>query len=221
MGRAARDGSLLRLPRQRSLARVGTLYLSGKVRPDLPAMITPRMGQKPPRGQPWAADTGCFTQPQSYSTGGYLIWLNELAVDDHAERCLFATAPDVVGDAEATLLRSRPVLPYIRDVGYPAALVAQDGLTLDMLPWDEFDALFIGGTTDWKLGPVPRELVVEAKRRGKWTHMGRVNTARRFEYASLQGYDSVDGTLLAFNPSLARRIAGWMEMSENQLLLPI
>lgn len=184
-------------------------------------MLTPRMGQKPPRGQPWAADTGCFTQPQNYDTDRYLAWLDKLASEGFRDDCVFATAPDVVGDAEATLSRSEPVLRLIREHGYRAALVAQDGLTVDMVPWDEIDALFIGGTTDWKLGPDPRSLTAEARRRGKWTHMGRVNTRKRFLYASTQGYDSVDGTLLAFNPGMAKTIMGWMELSDRQLALPV
>jgi hypothetical protein len=46
-----------------------------------------------------------------------------------------------------------PVLPKIRALGVPAALVAQDGLEdmIDKIPWDSFDVLFIGGSTAFKL----------------------------------------------------------------------
>lgn len=45
------------------------------------------------------------------------------------------------------------MLPKIRALGVPAALVAQDGLEdmVDRVPWDEFDVLFIGGSTAFKL----------------------------------------------------------------------
>lgn len=178
------------------------LYLSGAVRPDLPAMLTPRMGQKPPEGQPWAADTGRYASPHEYSDTLYLAWLDKMR--PFADRCLFATAPDVVGDAEATLALSLPMLPRIRAAGYPVALVAQDGLIADVVPWDSIDALFVGGTTEFKLAESTYQLVAEAKRRGKWTHMGRVNSWQRFRTAAAAGYDSADGTYLRFDPSQKR-----------------
>ena len=179
------------------------LYLSGVVRPDMPAMITPRMGQRPAPGQTWAADNGRFSAPQDYSDEKFLAWLAKMPV----ETCLFATAPDVVGNAEATLALSLPMLPRIRSLGYPAALVAQDGLTPETTPWDEFDALFVGGTTEWKLSESTYQIVAEAKRRGKWCHMGRVNSWARFSAAAAAGYDSADGTVLRFDPS--RPIHQW------------
>lgn len=184
------------------------LYLSGVVRPDLPAMRTPDMGNRP-NGQTWAADNGCFTQPKRYSDERYLAWL------DRQDRtgCLFATAPDVVGDAAETLARSTPMFLPIRKLGYPVALVMQDGMTPEMAPWDEIDAIFIGGTTDWKLGPEVPPLAAEAKRRGKWVHMGRVNSWRRFDYARSIGCDSADGTVLRFDPK--RDVAGWMDRARR------
>jgi hypothetical protein len=44
------------------------------------------------------------------------------------------------------------------------------------------------------LGPHAAALVAEAKRRGKYDHMGRVNSARRAAYAASIGCDSIDGT---------------------------
>lgn len=172
------------------------LYISGVVRPDMPAMITPRMGQKPPEGQSWAADNGRYASPQDYTDAGFLAWLGTMPT----ESCLFATAPDVVGDAAATLALSTPMFAPIRRVGYRVALVAQDGLESLPVPWDDFDALFIGGTTAWKLSEAAGGLVREAKRRGKWVHMGRVNSLRRLRYADAIGCDSADGTVLKHDP---------------------
>lgn len=59
---------------------------------------------------------------------------------------------------------------------------------------------FIGGSDGWKLGPHARALTAEAKRRGKWVHMGRVNSLKRFRYAESIGCDSCDGTYLRFGP---------------------
>jgi hypothetical protein len=166
-------------------------------------MVTPRMRQRPPEGVPWAADNGRFSAPEDYTDEGYLAWLRKMPGG-----CLFACAPDVLGDAEATLALSAPMLPRIRAI-VPVALVAQDGLTPDMVPWDDIDALFIGGTTAWKLGPDVPVLVAEAKRRGKWAHMGRVNSWKRYDYARAIGCDSVDGTVLKHDPK--RPVREWMD----------
>jgi hypothetical protein len=179
------------------------LYLSGVVRPDLPAMITPRMGQKPADGMVWAADNGRFASPADYSDEAFLSWLAKMPAD----RCLFATAPDVVGDAAATLAMSAPMLPRIRAAGYRVALVGQDGLENCAIPWDDFDALFLGGATAWKLGTAAAGIAREAKRRGKWVHMGRVNSLKRLRYAESIGCDSADGTVLKHDPN--RPVGTW------------
>lgn len=160
-------------------------------------ICTPNEGRTPLPSVAWAADNGCFST-RYVGDERWLAWLGKHA--DHADRCLFATAPDVVGDAQATLVRSAPHLPAIRALGYPAALVAQDGLEHLEVPWDDFDVLFVGGSTAWKLGSVAARLVAAAKTRGLWVHMGRVNSRRRWSYAEHIGCDSVDGTFLAFGP---------------------
>jgi hypothetical protein len=126
------------------------------------------------------------------------------------ERCLFATAPDQVADMAMTLIKSLPMLPRIRRLGYRAALVAQDGAELAQLPWRAFDCLFLGGTTSWKLSEGARALGLEAVQRGKWLHMGRVNSRRRYRQAVSMGAHSVDGTLLRYGPDGNRaRIERW------------
>lgn len=147
----------------------------------------------------WAADNGCFTLGDRFVLDDYVAWLGSFDVDAR-RRCLFATAPDVVGDWEATLARSLPVLPLLRELGFPAALVVQDGATVDTIPWDELDAIFVGGSTEWKLSDAVGEILAEAGRLGKWTHMGRVNSIRRMREAGRLGAVSVDGTLLIFGP---------------------
>ena len=172
-------------------------------------MRTNNSGAKP-NGLPWAADNGCFSQPETYTDERYRKWLDR----QPREGCLFATAPDVVGDAVATLERAYPMLCQIRTLGYPVALVMQDGMTPEMVPWDDIDAIFIGGTTDWKLGPDVPLLVEQARKRNKWVHMGRVNSWSRFDYARSIGCDSVDGTVLRFDPS--RPVKEWMERAERE-----
>jgi hypothetical protein len=185
----------------------------------MPAMLQPGMGNLPPVGQPWAADSGRFASPQTYSDAAYLDWL---ASRPDQANCLFATAPDIVGDAPGTLMLSAPMYGRIRALGYRVALVAQDGLErlTEFIPWDDFDALFIGGTTDWKLSEAAASLVLEARRRGKWTHMGRVNSGRRIRHAASIGCDSADGTFLRFGPDVnLPRLRRWLADLEGAPML--
>lgn len=177
---------------------------------------TPAQGNRRPAGVVWCADNGCFGKGYPGDTQ----WLAWLAKNAHAAAdCLFATAPDVVGDAVATMERSLPFLPQIRALGYPAALVAQDGLEDLEVPWDEFDVLFIGGSTEWKLGAAARALTKEAKTRGKWVHMGRVNSEKRYRYAHEIGCDSVDGTYLTFGPDInLPKLLAWGRVEDQQAL---
>ena len=202
------------------------IYLSGAIVPvmfqhGIGAMLTPMMGNRPAlAGVVHAIDTGCFAQPGAYSDGWYLDYLAALA--PHRKSCLFATAPDVVGDAAATLLRALPVLPKVRAAGYPAALVAQDGLEQLAVPWETFDCLFVGGTDAWKLSEAAYGLAAEAKARGKWLHLGRVNSLRRLRAAACAGYDSADGTFLKYGPTVnLPRVLGWLRELAERPTLPL
>lgn len=180
---------------------------------DLGYIDTPAQGNTRPQGVIWCADNGCFGKGYP-GDEKWLAWLTKHATD--AATCAFAVAPDVVGDATATLERSLPFLPKIRALGYPAALVAQDGLEDLDVPWDAFDVLFIGGSTEWKLGAAARRIAVEAKARGKWVHMGRVNSERRYRYAHTIGCDSVDGTYLTFGPDVnLPRLLAWSRVEDQ------
>jgi len=180
---------------------------------------TPLQGNARPDAVTWCADNGCFSDKWDEEK-----WWAFLVANAHrASSCLFAVAPDVVGDAWRSHFRSWPWLAKIRDLGYPVAYVAQDGLENLPVPWHDFDVLFIGGTTEWKLGPAARELVAEAKRRGKWVHMGRVNSLRRYRYAEAIGCDSADGTFLTFGPDAnLPRLLTWVgEVKEQAALFRI
>jgi hypothetical protein len=178
-------------------------------------ITTPASNNTVERGVDWAADNGCFGAGYP-GDDSYLSWLAGLA-DQRVRRCAFAVAPDVVGDAAATLERSTPMLSRIRTLGYPVAFVAQNGLEDLAVPWDSFDAFFLGGDTAWKLGPYCRALAAEARHRGKWVHMGRCNSAKRLRYAHAIGCHSADGTYLAFGPdeNLPKLLA-WLRQVNDQ-----
>ena len=172
-------------------------------------IATPAAGNRVPDGVHWCADNGAFTG-RFPGNEAYEHWLHRHRA--HREWCAFATAPDVVGDAAATLARSLPVLPRIRAAGYPAALVAQDGLEHLTVPWTLIDAVFLGGTTAWKLGPAAADIAAEARARGLWVHMGRVNSLTRLRYAASVGCHSVDGTHLVYGPTRKLpELLSWMD----------
>lgn len=172
-------------------------------------IVTPAAGNRVLDGVDWCADNAVFAGKYP-GDEKYLSWLGKRAWA--ADRCRFVVAPDVVADADATLARSLPMLSRIRALGFPVAYVGQDGATVGGLPWSEFDALFIGGSDGWKLGAEARALIAEAKRRGKWVHMGRVNSLRRLRRATDSGCDSADGTYLAGWPDTnLPKLLGWVE----------
>jgi hypothetical protein len=196
---------------------------------------TPEQGNKRPEGVIWCADNGKFSRSRAekgipWDEEGWWRFLVKHAGD--ADSCAFATAPDVVnwvrnekgdlvpvGDAAATLIESARWYDKMHELGFKVALVAQDGLDPDDVPWDKIDAIFVGGSDDYKVGtaPPPRvralradgspwgrpgciDVVREARRRGKWVHVGRVNSLCRYRFACLIGADSVDGTYLVKAP---------------------
>jgi hypothetical protein len=136
---------------------------------------------------PWACDNDAFS---GFDVPRYLRMLSGV----HGERPLFVTAPDVVGDAVETLRRFAVWGPMIREIGLPVAIVGHDGVENEAIPWDACDAFFIGGSTAWKLSRAAALLGQEAKRCGKWLHMGRVSSLIRLRHAYNIGCDSVDGT---------------------------
>lgn len=176
---------------------------------------TPRQGNIRPAGVAWCADNGCFSE--KWDEAEWWAWLQANA--HAADTCLFAVAPDIVGDAWRSHMRSYPWLQPIRRLGYRVAYVLQDNAERHPIPWHDFDVAFIGGTTDWKLGPHARALVAEAKARGKWVHMGRVNSQRRYAYALAIGCDSCDGTFLTYGPDTnLPKLLAWTRLADQDAL---
>lgn len=163
----------------------------------------------------WAMDNGCFTETYP----GDEKFLNLLEkYSPHASRCLFVAAPDIVGDAAGTLLRSAGMFSRIRSAGYSPALVGQDGMEGMELPWDDFDWVFIGGTTEWKLNGAVA-LIRQAQERGKKVHVGRVNGGKRFKMFRSLDCDTADGTFLAFGPEKNMpKLLSWINAPHEQTL---
>jgi hypothetical protein len=176
----------------------------------LGCMTTPAQGNRIPDGALYACDNGKFGKGWP-GADAWFAWLQRQVDRYGADRCLWAVAPDVPFDAAGTFAESLPWLARIREVGIPAAFAAQDGCEEnDLIPWDEFDVLFLAGSTEWKTGPVAERLAREAKERGKQVHMGRVNSRARLRMAEWFGCDSADGTYLAYGPAVnLPRLLAW------------
>lgn len=192
----------------------------------------------------WSADNGCFAEAlgKTWDADRWLRWLESQT--HQLNSCLFAALPDHVGNAAASIERGLLYADRVRSLGYPAALVAQNGLQDLDIPWDRFDALFIGGSPEcrpcgyirpigefkrhhcptcggrlleWKLSEDAIRLGAEARDRGLWSHLGRCNTWKRLQWANSAGFDSADGTLLAFGPDVnGPKLLSWLDRLARQ-----
>ena len=156
--------------------------------PNLGVLSSPRRFYLDVEGWQWAADNDAYS---AWDETRYRTMLTAVA---KLPGCLFITLPDVVGDGDATLELHATWVDEVAATGKPVALVGQDGMTPEMIPWKTINAIFIGGTTQWKMGPGALAIARETKRRGLWLHMGRVNGHVRIRYANAIGCDSIDGT---------------------------
>jgi hypothetical protein len=162
--------------------------------PEVGVLVVPGAKNRPdrlPLHRPWAMDNGAFA---GLDIGAFQRMLETYQAYQAHQPPRFVVAPDVVADAAWTTQLFRVWEPRLHAAGWPVAYVGQDGLTPDMVPWDHCEAIFLGGSTVWKLGPEARALATAAVMRGKWLHMGRVNTDRRIRYAARLGCHSIDGT---------------------------
>lgn len=154
-------------------------------------------------GYKWAMDNSAFGG--KFNPDNFIEKMR--AMYERRATCLFIVAPDVVKDSAATTKLFPEWRDKIRAEGFPVAFVGQDGCA--ELP--DCDAFFIGGSTEWKIGKQARELAQEAKRRGLWLHMGRVNSLPRVHYAKSIGCDSVDGTHIIYKPTQrSAQMVSWM-----------
>ena len=142
--------------------------------------------------RPWAIDNGAYSR---FDEKAFVALLAREY--HHRQNAKFVCAPDVVGSAQRTL--------EVFDIwkgrlqAWPIAFVCQDGQENLPIPWRSIEAVFIGGSTTWKLSEHAKRICQVAKLHfNKWVHVGRVNDPARF--AGLEGWgcvDSVDGSGLA------------------------
>lgn len=164
-------------------------------------LLTPLTRYRPQQPeQMWAMDNGAFSR---FEVNSFRLLLERER--PRRDLCRFVAAPDVVGSARRTL----ECFDHWKGelAGWPIALVCQDGQEHQAIPWAEIAAIFIGGSTDWKMSTHSEACVKAARIMGKWVHAGRVNTLGRFEYFERLGADSIDGTGLSRYSHMREKIA--------------
>jgi hypothetical protein len=162
----------------------------------LGVLLTPQNGNSinTMPGYYWAADNAAFSKPdiEKFKRMIWSIWSR-----DRFRIPEWVAVPDVVGDHNATLaLFHAWVAEWEYEVGYvpiPLAFVLQNGATIASVPWDQIDAVFVGGD-DWFKLKGCHKLIDHAKSREKIVHIGRVNSLKRLKYAIEMDADSVDGS---------------------------
>ena len=195
------------------------IYLSGSNFKDTPKeigfMAVPKSSNfLAMDGRFWAGDNGAFKG--NFNEEAFFDYLTKLI--KHQDKCLFIACPDVLADPIKTLEQYGEYSKKIKGMGYKVAFVCQDGQENYDIP--ECDAIFIGGTTKWKLGKGADKCIKIAKERGLWVHVGRVNTKKRIVHFAIRGVDSVDGTCIAYGPDLnIPNLLRWIKEANNKSLL--
>jgi len=136
---------------------------------------------------PFGIDNGAFTR---FDSAAFTRLLDR--AQPHRDRCLFVAMPDVVGNGRRTL----EVFGDWADrcAAWPVALVAQDGIEGLDIPWSQFAAIFIGGSTGWKMSQAAADICKAAIIANKHIHVGRVNTPARYAHFQRLGAHTCDGS---------------------------
>lgn len=175
--------------------------LADKYRQHLGVLMTPqnwnRVCSLP---LPWACDNAAFSKPDDHKF--WRLCMESWAMDRHCPP-EWVAVPDAVGNHSATLQMFGWWREYWQEelgcIPFPLAFVLQDGCTIDEIPWEHIRAVFVGGSTAFKLRQ-SEPLVRAAQQRKKLVHIGRVNTLRRLRFAYDLGADTVDGTACSMYP---------------------
>jgi hypothetical protein len=157
-----------------------------------------RVGKARLNGRRWFYDNGAFRDWRSgVPFDAPAFEADILAILDLAprERPDFVVLPDRVAAGLESLGMSLAWLHRLGRLSLRYALVVQDGMRADDIPWEApFDVLFVGGSLDWKL-QTAQLWIHAAHEHGRVCHVGRVGTGRRVRWALDLAADSIDSSL--------------------------
>ena len=161
--------------------------------------------------KPYGLDNGCFAEFKEN------IWRRQLKAAEE-NRPVFVCSPDIVGDAARTLDLFEVFSPQLN--GLPKALVLQDGIGSQRIPWREIDAVFVGGSDAFKISSECLNCLKVAQMLGKWIHIGRVNTPDRLANF-LDIADSIDGSGISKYDHMLEAVIKMLTFSSDQMQLAI
>lgn len=145
-------------------------------------------------GAPWMLDNGAFTGFDEKK------FFNQLGkYKKYIDTCVAVVVPDKPFNWPHTISMFNKYHHPIKQQGFPVALATQNGATPKDIPWHHLDVLFIGGDHAHKRYEA-HALAWEAKKRGIWVHVGRVQSFLRI-MKHFQFADSVDGTTHKHHPT--------------------
>jgi hypothetical protein len=141
----------------------------------------------------------------------------------------WVACPDSVANAEETERLFGRWHGCLEEIGLPIALVLQDGMEkfkwrafLNGSTWDKIAAVFVGGSTQFKLSDFALSLTLEAKKNNKLVHFGRVNSFRRILFITRacrdgRGWcDTIDGgSAVKWGDTNLPKLIRWMDAAEN------
>ncbi len=155
----------------------------------------------------YGLDNGAFTLFKTRT----FTRMAEAAVDD--SRCLWIAIPDYPYCAYSTIGLFRHWKHVIKR---KRAFVLQNDIDryASLIPWDEIVAVFVGGDDDFKESAAAVELAKEARDRGKWVHVGRVNTVRRLDFWEPYA-DSIDGSGIARFDHMRDPVIKYLQITKN------
>lgn len=173
-------------------------------------LLTPAKRGGRPAGI-WAADNEAFSR--GFDPVRFFPWLKKM--EPYRDNCLFVAVPDSVGNAIETLKLYREWCWHFES--WPLAFVAQDGQENLPLP-NYYDALFVGGSTEWKVSDAATSVIKRAQSKHKHIHIGRVNWGKRYRHFRLMegssnwtcdgnrsAFDGRDNTRRAWNGYMAQK----------------
>ena len=165
-------------------------YWAGRYPGSVGQLMSPGGWRQPKYWLPYALDNGAWGAAKNDREWDAHLWRDHLrraALCGHEPR--WAVVPDVVGNKVETVERWKQYAPQLLRFGWPLAFAAQDGMIPDDVP-AEAHTVFLGGSTEWKLGNI-----------GRWCrafpgrlHVARVTTYGRLRKCCNAGAVSCDGT---------------------------
>jgi hypothetical protein len=177
-------------------------------------MLSPAYACRPVVGMGYALDNGAWS---AYTTGRPAEWSAFRAMlRAHGPAADFVVAPDLVMGGAASLDLSIAWLEECR-AHCPRVLIAvQPGMDRAAVRalLSPAVGVFVGGDTEWKIATM-RAWADDARASGSWSHVGRVNTARRIALCAAAGVTSFDGS----GPSRFSRIHRRLSLARDQLAI--